>query len=278
MYLSTIIHTRTKRSTYTERQFIRVCKTVSARSAINTANAAQVLASYVTDLEQALAPDRLAAYRPQGGNDLAMVTTYFWNMALSRELMMSLGVVEITMRNGIHHALTAYAGRADWYDHLTLLVRQSNKLVSTKAEIANARKQVIPGRVIAGLDFGFWTSLLSSGYGTIWTPNNAAFIGHAFPHLPLLNQSRGYVHRRFNTIRKLRNRISHHEPIWRGVTPDNNQPLIPLAQLYNDIIDAIGWVSPVLQRSVKAFDRFPVMLHTGHGTIEAELKQHLGIP
>jgi hypothetical protein len=207
-----------------------------------------------------------------------MVATYFWNMALSRELMLSLGIVEITMRNGIHRALTTHTGYPNWYDHIPLLQRQQEKITSTKAEITNAGEVLLPGRVIAGLGFGFWTMLLSGGYGAIWNPNNVALIGQAFPHLAALNQSRGYAHRRFNNIRRLRNRISHHEPIWRGVTLNLNQPLVPLAQLYADIIDAIGWVSPILQASVQAFDRFPETLQNGQATIETEIKQHLQIP
>lgn len=249
-----------------------------------SSTSAQILAAYVADLQHDLAPDRLAAYQPAGGNDLAMVTTYFWNRALCRELHLCLSVVEVTMRNGIHRTLAAHTGHPDWYDHIHLLPRQQNKINSTKVEISNAGKPLIPGRVIAGLDFGFWTSLLSAGAGqygygaTLWSPNNAALVGQAFPFLTPLNQYRSYVHNRFNTIRLFRNRISHHEPIWRGFVPRRGQQPIPLSQMHDDIIDAVGWVSPVLESSVRAFDRFPATLKYGQGTIETEIKQHLNIP
>lgn len=207
-----------------------------------------------------------------------MVTTYFWNMALSRELMLSLGMVEIIMRNGIHRALTSHTGHPDWYDHIVLLPRQQSKIDTTRTEIANAGKPVTPGRIVAGLDFGFWTGLLSSGYGAIWTPNNAALIGVAFPHLTAVHRHRGFAHSRFNNIRRLRNRISHHEPIWQGVRLNRGQPLVTLARMYADIVEAIGWVSPTLRDSVNAFDRFPDTLQNGQVTIAAQIKQHLNIP
>ena len=212
-----------------------------------------------------------------------MVTTYFWNTALCRELYPCLGALEVVMRNGIHNALTAHVGRPDWYDHIQLLQREQDKLAKAKANIANANKPVTPGRVVAELDFGFWTSLLSAGAGpagygaVLWSPNNAALVRQAFPHLPAPNNNRGYAHRRFNAIRLLRNRVSHHEPVWRGVTLPWGQQ-VPLAAFHADIIDAIGWVSPTMQATVNAFNRFPNVLQNGYSAIEADIKMHLGIP
>jgi hypothetical protein len=247
--------------------------------------AAQILAGYVADLEAALTADRLAAYRPAGGDDLAMVTTYFWNVALCRELYPCLSALEVSMRNGIHDALTAHTGHADWYDHVPLLQREHDKLAIAKASILRAHKPLVPGRVVAELDFSFWTSLLSAGAGpagygaTLWSPNNAALVRRAFPHLPAPNQNRGFVHRRFNTLRLLRNRVFHYEPVWRGLTVQSGQSFA-LAGLHADIVDAIGWVSPRLRATLgdPAFDRFPRALRNGYAAVEADIKQHLGIP
>jgi hypothetical protein len=231
----------------------------------------QTVATYLAELEATLAPDRLASYRPPGADDLTTIATYFWNVALSRDLHFCLGAAEVSMRNGIHHALSAHAGQANWYDVIPLLPKETEAIQKAKQNIRNSRKTLVPGRVVAELSFGFWTSLLSAGFGphgyggALWSPNYAALIILAFPFLKPPNQNRSYVHRRFNTLRLLRNRTMHHEPIWNGMTLRQQQRTvtISLSDLYDDILDAIGWSSPRLCDSVMAFDRFPETLATG---------------
>ena len=248
----------------------------------SNAVAAQRIAAYANDLGIALAPDRLAAYQPTAGGDLEMVTTYFWNVALCQDLYLALGAVEVAMRNGIHNALFAHTGHEDWYDQIALLPREQRKIDNAKHAIQGARKTIVPGRVVSGVTFEFWTSLLSKGTGpngygrVLWSPNNAALIRRAFPLLPVPNDNRGYVHRRFNTIRILRNRVSHHEPIWRGVTLQNRST-ITLAQIHADIVEAIGWVSPTLRDSVVGLGRFPHTLRCGYAEVEVALKRHIGV-
>ncbi len=244
--------------------------------------AAQKVADYAAALEAVLAPDRLAAYRPPGGDELAMITTYFWNAALARDLHFGLGAVEVSMRNGIHTALSAHAGHADWYDRVPLLPRERRRVDDAKDTIRKSGKAVIPGRVVAGVMFDFWTSMLSTGFGpngygaAIWSPNNAALIEVAFPNLQPPNDNRSFAHDRFNVLRLLRNRTSHHEPIWQGMTLRDGRTFT-LADLYVDILDAIGWVSLALRDSVVAYDPFPTTLRNGFVEQEQRIKQHLGI-
>ena len=120
----------------------------------------------------------------------------------------------------------------------------------------------------------------SSGYGrTIWSPNNAALIKVAFPNLQAPHDNRGYARNRFNTLRLLRNRTSHHEPIWKGMMVRRGQKHVTftLADLYTDALDATGWVSSELRESVAAYDRFPDTLATGRADQEARIKTYLGI-
>jgi hypothetical protein len=94
-------------------------------------------------------------------------------------------------------------------------------------------------------------------------------IKQAFPYAPVALQYRSRIHERFNTIRLLRNSVFHHEPVYDN--PD-------LFQKHTDIIDAIGWVSPTTQSSVRYFDRFPIVYSGSTAEIERRLKLHLGIP
>lgn len=224
--------------------------------------------------------DRLVAYRPPGGDDLAMVATYFWNVALCQALYPTLGAVEVSMRNAIHDALTAHFRTAAWYDRPNLLLaRELAQVVEAKRKIQRTRKAVIPPRVVAALNYGFWTSILDTGYGTsIWSARNPAIlVRQAFPQAPLHLQVRGRAHQRFNEIRFLRNRVFHYEPIWQGV-PMPNGRIAHLVDLHAGIVEAIGWVDPTLRSTIEAFDTFPSSYRTGRQLTQRQIEQHLGLP
>ena len=115
------------------------------------------------------------------------------------------------MRNAIHHALSASYGRPGWYDLITLSQHW-------QAEVASAKRKVQqitpgpppppPGKVLAELSFGFWIDLLSRPHhNTLWVGKR---MRTAFPNATLQRKD---VHRRFKSIQRLRNRISHHERI-----------------------------------------------------------------
>ena len=126
------------------------------------------------------------------------------------------------------------------------------------------------GLIVAELNFGFWTTLLSRNYhGLLWSPNNAANLRAAFPHVPKRLFRRDAIHKRYNDLRFLRNRVMHHEPIWyrRG-----------LAQEHHEIIEAIGWISLTLCHSVKLFDNFPDVHSNGRSRVETSIRSHIGIP
>lgn len=242
----------------------------------------QVIGLYVVELEAVWGPDRLNAYRSTGADDLDMLVTYFRNVALSRDLHLGLSAAEVSLRNGLHAALTNHASQSNWYDVIPLLPHEANAIREAKKTIQRGNKKVIPGRVVAELGFGFWTTLLSAGFGangygaTIWSPDNAARVAEAFPYLEAVNQNRSHVHGRFNTIRLLRNRTNHHEPIWKGMTSQSGRH-VALPVLDAHILEAIGWMSPRLRDSVIAYDRFPETLVQGEASQRQQILDFLGI-
>ena len=75
------------------------------------------------------------------------------------------------------------------------------------------------------------------------------------------------IQQRFNTIRRIRNRVFHFEAIYDR--PD-------LLQDHADIHEAIGWISPTLQQAILAVDNFPQVVNDRE-RVEADLKAQLGI-
>lgn len=172
-------------------------------------------ADFAEQLFAALSQERLSAYqsRVDGDGHLNLFSHYAWNVALSESLYPILQTLEITLRNAIYEAAKEYFKRDDWFDDTAVIHYQYNQTAIRKAKQALERqnKPLEPGRIIAELTFGFWTSLLDRRYEQIlWHK----IIKTTFPYMPRTNRTRQHLSQRFNKIRFLRNRVFHHEPIW----------------------------------------------------------------
>ncbi len=93
--------------------------------------------------------------------------------------------------------------------------------------------------MVAELSFGFWTGLTGPKYADLWRNQ----LVKTFSHRPV---QRAEVQTRLNSIRKLRNRVAHHEPILSR----------PLQKDMNQIFDTISWMSPVTARWVRSNSSF----------------------
>ena len=226
-----------------------------------------MVSQFVSDLYLPLSQVRLEGYRPQGGSDLDMVTNYFWNIALAEALVPSLHAIELAVRNSMHSALTHLHGSEMWFYQPGLL--ESGQLAGFAAALRAVANKPPPlaGRLVAELSFGFWVTLLSAPYEQrIWQPNNYALLAAVFPHATSV--SRKQIHERLNTIRELRNRVFHYEPIWY------RQDLL---QVHTSIHEVIRWISATLHSIIHAVDTFP-NVHGGRAQAESDIKSHLGIP
>lgn len=196
------------------------------------------------ELTRLLNSGRLATYlRACRGNQDEALRLYAWNIEVASAFWGSFNVLEVALRNVIHAELSALAGREDWWNAQIGLHQFEQDRVSDAIAAAQRAKgaTVVPGHVVAELSFGFWTGLLANRYHQrLWVP--ALYV--AFPRLV---GPRRELHRKQESLRKLRNRIAHHEPIFaRNLTADHNRLL--------DILDAI---SPVAVEWVKQNTRVP---------------------
>jgi len=133
-------------------------------------------------------------------------------------------------------------------------------------------KQPTPDQIVAQLAFGFWTTILSKPYHhTLWTPDNTALVKAVFPYLPPTPNNRNAIHQRYNDLRLLRNRVMHHEPIWKGINTGKNG-FVALSDLHSHMIEEIGWVNPIARTSIEVIDRFDNVLDTGKEKIERGLR------
>lgn len=162
--------------------------------------------------EDALSNERFGAYMEsaQGDRDTALAL-YGLNTQVSAALYVPLQVLEVTLRNRFHHHLTHAYGEC-WYDCYGVITHlfQRQKISEAQLELAREKRPLEPGRVVAGLTFGFWTACLSGPYDeTLWRKGGLAKAFGGTGEKPKRSKVNGLL----NPIRKLRNRIAHHEPI-----------------------------------------------------------------
>ena len=149
-------------------------------------------------------------------------------------------------------------------------LREEKQIREIREKLRKENKQATPERVIAGLNFGFWTNLLSADYEEPRTQRLLwpALLPVAFPGAPN-GIKRHHIADKFNRIRDLRNRLAHHEAIWKfyhpdPVTqkPDYQRPVYGLVTSLNllnsawqETLEALYWLSP---------DRHQAFLAAGH--------------
>lgn len=179
--------------------------------------------------EDALSNERFGSYMDsaQGDREKALAL-YALNAQVSAALYIPLQVLEVALRNRFHHHLSEAYGES-WYDRHGVITHafQRYKIAEAQLELARERRPLEPGRVIAGLTFGFWTACLSGSYDErLWRKGGLAKAFTAGGEKP----KRGKVNDLLNPIRKLRNRIAHHEPILYWNLPKHHANIMLLTR------------------------------------------------
>ena len=189
---------------------------------------------------------------PDGAGSLPDETVlgrYLWNTALSESLYPILNGLEVALRNSLHDAISTRQSNEYWFDSL-LLGSGSDQLEEVRSRSPD-NESPSSGQVVAGLSFGFWTHLFNSCYeGVLWPD----LLESVFPNIPGHLRKRRVLSRNLNKIRRLRNRISHHEPIWSHSD---------LPTTHQQMMEVIGWISPEKQSLVQLIDRFPAVHSQG---------------
>lgn len=202
-----------------------------------------------------------ARFEPYGSshprNDAEGYAVYAWNIALCESLYPALNGIEIALRNAIHFAADNYfsdglwfAGRLSWQEE-----DQVNKL-RNKIDPSGV-KHLTAGDFVSGLSLGFWVDLFKRRYEQILWP---WLLRQVFPYAPRRQRDREGLYQRLNRIRGLRNRVFHHEPVWK--LPD-------LQARHGQILETIGWISPAMLELTRLLDRF-------HGVYTGGIQRYVG--
>ena len=206
---------------------------------------------FLEKLLESISGERL---RPYSGNSeiiASVIAAYVWNIALCESLYPALNCLEIALRNSIHGAGTKQFNTEYWFNGL---LRQEEadrvRLLRNRLNMSGNRNPSV-GDLVSGLSLGFWVSLFKGQYERVLWPR---LLPEVFPHAPRRQRSRRDISKRVDRIRRLRNRVFHHEPIWHQTD---------LEQQHGLILETIGWISPAMLEMTRLLDRFPSVYTMG---------------
>lgn len=187
-------------------------------------------------IKNALAAARVGTYEaatkaiPVLNGALAL---YAWNAQVSAAMMAPLHLCEVVVRNAVSDALTTvYGPDWPWSPVFTRSLPQPAQGYSARSDLMKVRvAQPTAGKVIPELKFVFWQTMFTSRLDVrIWQPQ----LRGVMPHLDATKtvaQLRGLIYSELDQLRKLRNRIAHHEPIFRRNLADDFQKIKELISL-----------------------------------------------
>lgn len=194
-----------------------------------------------SSLEQFLSEERLNKYLKYTDNDIKLaIKLYELNIEISQSLYLPLNYFEVFLRNYCNNKLVKEINNS-WLNSNILFGNNKEKEKLTFKKIEEVKLRIIKHKkennilnyipnnndIVSNLDLGFWTNLFCANYeNTIWAP----YLKHIF-----VGFQRKDLFKIINTIRELRNRIFHYEPIIF------NQQY--LEEQYNNIIAIIGFIS-----------------------------------
>lgn len=154
---------------------------------------------------------------------------YRWANAVALAVLDDIGILEVAMRSAMARELEATHG-IDWFRRRDLLDDPTLKMIETawksaRLQTLHATPDVIHGKLVATLMFGFWVKILGRGeyqgqppardrriYDTLlWR----AALHRAFPNVSVTQ--RHLVEKAAHRVRAARNRVAHHEHIIWGV-------------------------------------------------------------
>lgn len=216
---------------------------------------------FFEELSKAFSIERLNRYLGADHSKEKAILLYSWNIDLSKSLYPSVQILEVAMRNSLHNALSDYFSTDHWFDGGFLHKPEQVIISQAKEKLSKNGKQLTPGRLIAELSFGFWTSLFDIRYEhsqTLWPK----LLSRVLPFMPRGKRTRRNISRQLNEIRKLRNRIFHYEPIWYWGN---------LCEQHENIANVINWFSPAAHDYLKLVDDFSEVYENGQSKIASRL-------
>jgi Protein of unknown function (DUF2934) len=189
-----------------------------------------------------LSPARLSTYEIAAGahtaDDPRALALYAWNARLSAALLAPLHICEVVIRNSVADALEAvYGPRWPWDKTFAISLPNPSHGYSPRRDLqAAAAIQPTTGKAIPELKFIFWQEMFTGRHdGRLWN-------AHLMRVFPSLDATRTIVSLRrefyadLEGVRRLRNRIAHHEPVFTRDLAEDFQRMVKLVERRSPLV------------------------------------------
>lgn len=229
--------------------------------------------------EQTVSKPRMASYRHYWkATPEEAVGLYMWNGEVCAEVSKLLSYFEIALRNGIHRELSLSAtgsasASSHWWDSLPGLKS------GTKYKVADVRsdaapKVLDPDEIVSRLTFGFWPNVLS------WVAKTrTSLMFRILPAHPLSQPgasatwnnvvARQDAIREIFELKDLRNRIAHHEPLWKFADVIDTSPVPPALPIL--VVPASVDETTSLSRFARLLNIYDRAMHALSPTLQGHL-------
>lgn len=216
-------------------------------------------------------------------NETDLLGCYVWTQAVAAGLLPILGDFEVTLRNALHRSLSKHYSQGE-FDSFDWMMRRHNPIPNHPnpfmrahhnmssgsqqniLDIADKKTTPTPDDVVAALSFGFWEKIIASldhpAHSKKHPTLQEDILSRAIPHAP---QSPGFtfgepnfkkqVVALLNRVRDIRNRVGHHDAIWKtpefddlgviGFIPrEPRHTIISINKAIEKIAGMAGWIDP----------------------------------
>ena len=172
----------------------------------------------IHSLPTVLSAPRFATYLAEKASDKeAALELYRWNMEVSAAFFVPLQICEVSVRNSIVSAIeNTYGANWAWEKGFEISLRNPQRGYSPRRDLTDlAHRLPTAGKIVAELKFVFWERMFTLSHDkTIWSSQLMTVFPNADP-AKTVQQLRGEGFDKLQKVRDLRNRIAHHEPIFR---------------------------------------------------------------
>jgi hypothetical protein len=178
-------------------------------------------------VRSALSLSRIETYEKSvvvtGDGGPAAIALYDWNAQISGAFMAPLHICEVVIRNAVSDTLTAvYGALWPWSTVFETSLPSPSGGYNPRADLAtNRRRYPTTGKVIPELKFVFWQKMFTGRYDVrLWDIHLRRVLPNLDTTKPV-DALRQEIYADLEHVRSLRNRIAHHEPIFRRNLADD---------------------------------------------------------
>ena len=216
---------------------------------------------FFKSLERSISSSRISTYKSNGHTEIETIADYVLNAKISQNFYFLLQNLEVSLRNAIYESFKKNYPNSDFFylfENNSFNRYKSKKekhsrecwkmLCGVKYKLKHMQT-LSDGKIIAELNFGFWTELLTSRdnkYTDMW---RRIFLD-VFPNYKIkssIDKDKISIALKIDDIRNFRNRIFHYEPIY------NQSDLI---KKHVDIFDILTWLNEDMKILNELFDEF----------------------